>query len=556
MKTLSRPSREFRNTVPDRSLSSEKNEFHLTLSLRFSVARTTRRPSFIEKNDEVDRYIVSPHVQRSAERIPQKGVTSVVSVSGETRVCPVCDASIDAEARRCPECSTDLSLFDVDRDGIPDLDGAPAPPGKTIDDILASIVQDKEVRPDIFEDIKTMANRPRGNDVLVVAKTEPGAEFQCPTCGERVGANAQRCPSCGAVFSAEAVEQFECPLCNAVVDVDATSCPSCGVQFAQEVVAALAKPASREPPGKVGPAPVTVVDELELEEKPAPSVVPAKPGGPSQMERLWRISESRSIPPEEDLADRGSLYKELPRLVNEVKPLLLIAKKVGVEIGKEKDLITDAIAFGKKRDVERAVQLIREARFRLDSTFTTSLSKRVESVLVEAERARQTGTDVGEVVTLCISAIDALEKRDFSASADKIKAAKQEFDARSGGYGKARLEYEASKQLLADAKRLGLELRESNTALKRAEAALQGKNWDDAAGLAVQARQTLVAALPDLLNREMKKARNSLLEMKVRGGDLAKPVGILKQASIHIKREEYSDAVKFVAMFWDHVGRS
>jgi predicted RNA-binding Zn-ribbon protein involved in translation (DUF1610 family) len=471
----------------------------------------------------------------------------VVTVSGETRICPVCDAKIDSHARRCPECSTDLSLFDVDKDGIPDLDGAPAPAGKTIDDILASIIQDKEVRPDIFEDIKTMATTGES------AKGETGAEFLCPSCGERVAPNARKCPTCGTAFAEEAVEQFECPLCNAVVDVDATSCPSCGVQFAQDV-AVPAVPGPMDSTLGKGLTSVVVVDELELEEKPA-LVATGKPVGASHMERLWRISESRRIAPVEAPADRGSLYKELPRLVGEVKPLLLIAKKVGVEIGEEKELIGEAIAFGKKRDVERAVELIRQARFRLDRTFTGGLAKRIESVLVEAERSKQAGTDVGEIVALCISAIDALEVRDFSASADRIKAAKQELDARSGGYGKARQEYAASKSLLADARKLGLELRETNTALKRAESALQARNWDEAAGLAVQARQSLVTALPDLLNREMKKARNALLEMKVKGGDLAKPVGILKQASIHIKREDYAEATKFVSMFWDHVGR-
>ena len=51
----------------------------------------------------------------------------------------------------------------------------------------------------------------------------------------------------------------------------------------------------------------------------------------------------------------------------------------------------------------------------------------------------------------------------------------------------------------------------------------------------------------------MKKARDMLLEMKVGGGDLTKPIGILKQASIHLKREEYADAVHYVKLFRDEV---
>lgn len=482
----------------------------------------------------------------------------MVSVSGETRECPVCDAAIEPGTRRCPECSTDLTLFDVDRDGVPDLDTAAAAPGKSIDDILASIVEDK-VRSDIFDDIKTIGtNGRRGGEGGRAAGVEPGAEFQCPTCGASVTANAQRCPSCGAIFAEETIEEFECPLCNAVVDVDATSCPSCGVQFAQEVEAPAAplEPAEAPSPGPSVAPTFAVVDELGLDEKPSPSLGLSKSGGALIMERLWRIQESRRIAPEEDLADKGSLYKELPRLVNDVKPLLLIAKKVGVEIGEEKDLISEAIGFGKKRDVERAVQLIRHARFRLEGSYTTGLAKRIETLLVESERARQTGTDVGEVVSMCVSATDALERRDFSASADKVKAARQEFEARAGGYGKARQEYEASRTLFDEAKRLGLELREPDVALKRAENALASRNWDEAAGMSVQARQLILSALPDALSREMKKARNALLDMKVKGGNLAKPVGILKQASIHIKRDEFADAVRYVSMFWEHIGKT
>ena len=55
--------------------------------------------------------------------------------------------------------------------------------------------------------------------------------------------------------------------------------------------------------------------------------------------------------------------------------------------------------------------------------------------------------------------------------------------------------------------------------------------------------------LPDFLNDEMKRARNKLLDLKMRGGDLTRPIGLLKQASIHLKREEYADGMRFVRQF-------
>ncbi len=483
-------------------------------------------------------------------------------MAGETKVCPVCDSVIDADSQRCPECNTDLSLFDVDSDGVSDMDKVPRANGKSIDDILESIVSGKSVRPDIFEDIKTIATNGSAaeDDILADADVEKGVEFECPNCGARVAADAKVCPSCGAEFADESVEQFECPLCNAVVDMDATSCPNCGVAFAEEPEKPSAPPkpavgATRPAGGRTGPQPaVAIVDELGLEEPPKPVPPRVKPGGPSPMERLWSLVESRRVPPEAPSLDKAGLYRELPRLVNDVKPLLLTAKKVGVEIADEKELISEAIAYGKKRDVDRAVSLIRKARYQLENAFTAQLAKRVESVLVEAERARATGADVGAILTMAAEAIDALEARDYQAVGDRIRSAKEEFDARAGGYAKARVEMTAVRELAADAKHVGVSIREVDAFLQRGETAMASKNYDAAAGYLVQARQAVLKALPDVLQREMKKARTALLDMKVRGGDLTKPVGLLKQASIHMKREEYADAVKFVRMFQDEVG--
>jgi len=471
-------------------------------------------------------------------------------VAGETKVCPVCDSVIDADARRCTECNTDLSLFDVDGDSVPDMGKAPKANGKSIDDILESIVSGKD-RPDIFDDIKTIASDGTKGDDILAEEAPSDVEFECPNCGTRVASNAKVCPGCGAEFAEEAVEQFECPLCNSVVDMNATACPNCGVAFAEE------EPEAKPAPPATRREVRATIDDLDLElEAPAAAAPPPSPGRPgaSPMERLWSLVESRRVPPAEKAMDKATLYRELPRLVNEVKPLLLTAKKVGVEIGSEKDLITQAISFGKQRDVEKAVTLIRQARFRLENAFTSQLAKQIETLLVESERVRVAGGDTGAIARMCTAAIDALDVRDYASAGEKVKAAREEFDARSGGYAKARQEMNAVRELVADARRLGLTLREVDGYVARAESSMNGKNYDQAAGLYVQARQALLKGLPDLLNRQMKKARNALLDMKVKGGDLTKPVGLLKQASIHMKREEYADAVRFVRMFQDEIG--
>jgi len=474
-------------------------------------------------------------------------------VSGETKVCPVCDSVIDADARRCAECKTDLSLFDVGAEGIPETRSR-AGDGKSIDDILESIVAGKNVRPDIFEEIKTIATKgPSEDDILAGTQVPTGAEFECPNCGSRVAATAKVCPGCGAHFADEAVEQFECPLCGAVVDVEAKTCPNCGVAFAEDADVAEKPPAAVATPQAQRTSGPGAVADLTIREASRPAH-PARVERPALMERLSGLVESRGVPPEEPRLDRAAMYKELPRLVNDVKPLLLTARKVGVEIGAERDLISEAIAHGKKRDVQRAIALIRSARFQLEREFTSQLAKRIEGVLGDAERARASGVEVGAIVQLCTEAIDALVAKDFVAVGERVQDAREEFEARAGGAAKVQTELTAVRELAANAKGIGLSLREVDVSLNRGEAAIGAKNYDEAAGCAVQARQALMKALPDALTREMKRARTELLDLKVKGGDLTKPVGHLKQASIHMKREEYADAVRFVRMFRQEMG--
>src|SRR3970040_475362 len=76
------------------------------------------------------------------------------TAGGETKLCPVCDFAIDADARKCPHCDTDLRLFDIPGDG---LDGVKPHPSAYIDDLIASITEGKEVKAEIFENLKNVA---------------------------------------------------------------------------------------------------------------------------------------------------------------------------------------------------------------------------------------------------------------------------------------------------------------------------------------------------------------------------------------------------------------
>ena len=64
-----------------------------------------------------------------------------------------------------------------------------------------------------------------------------------------------------------------------------------------------------------------------------------------------------------------------------------------------------------------------------------------------------------------------------------------------------------------------------------------------------QARDRMKRDVPAFVQDEMRKARNELLDLKVQGNDLAKPIGILKDASGNVKQEAWGDALRQIREF-------
>lgn len=429
---------------------------------------------------------------------------------------------------------------------------------KNIDELLASIAEGKDVKPDIFEDIKNISRN--GESTAAEEETAEATEFECPVCGARVEADATQCPGCGAQFAEEApAEKFECPLCSAQVDANAARCPSCGVEFEEEAQEAKPEPApaARAPSAARRAAEEEVERALETVTARPPARPAGAPGPSVSVAGLRQRIEALAAKefPIESLegVDKKTLYRELPRIVNEVKPLLLSAKKIGVSIEDSKQLINDAIAFGKKKEMEKAVRLVSQAKASLEKAFTVELANQIESLMAEVEKAKASGSTVGPIETHIAEAVTYLEAARYSDVGNRIVEAKNEFSARAGGYYRAKEAIQAAQDLIEDSILVGVEAGEANRAIARANDALQRRKWEQSELEAGRARDIILKQLPKHLEKEMKKARDMLLEMKVGGGDLTKPIGILKQASIHLKREEYADAVHYVKLFREEV---
>lgn len=124
---------------------------------------------------------------------------------------------------------------------------------------------------------------PKKKEVVVEPEEE---EVTCPVCGKPVGLDVTECPHCGAEFEAEEVEDVveeapavqakpkavmaeavdeegtaECPVCGKAVSLAVSSCPSCGAEFEEE----------------------EVEEVIEVEEKQVPRGAPKKEVGPHKV---------------------------------------------------------------------------------------------------------------------------------------------------------------------------------------------------------------------------------------------------------------------------------
>lgn len=439
-----------------------------------------------------------------------------------------------------------MSLFDIDG-GIEDA-GVPTGRGKSIDDILESITEGGEVEDEVFESIKSVAHEGRTGPAPESARPSSAptvVKFECPACAVEVDVDARICPGCGTEF-AEGEEQFACPVCDAAVSADATRCPGCGVEFAPESAPTPSPPPAPEIPRGPGvPAGVAVPGVIAPAPPPERPIVAA-----TNLRRRLETARRPPLSPEvPETIDPKILYRELPRLVGEVKPMLRSAKNLNIDIENSKKLINDAIASGKRRNIGLAVRLVTEAKRSLENAFVGQTADRISDVIAEMERAQSTGVDVSSIERFSDEAVTFLEKRNFQGAMEKVAAARGEFEKRAGGYHKSTEAVARAQQLADDARTFGVDTREAGRLISQARDLLFQRNWDQAELCADRATATVMRTLPDLLGQEMKRARGLLLDMKMKGEDLTKPVGILKQASLHLKREQHGEAMRFVRLF-------
>jgi RNA polymerase subunit RPABC4/transcription elongation factor Spt4 len=168
------------------------------------------------------------------------------------------------------------------------------------------------------------ADMPKKKEVPVVVKEPEEEEVTCPVCGKLVGLDVTECPHCGAEFEEEEIEEVveakpakaskakpppvveeepveedemaECPVCGKMVSLAVSACPSCGAEFeeeeVEEIIEVEEKRVAVAPPPRAAPHKVIKEEPVEAEVVEEAEEVQAEP---ADLEIQSNITDLRVI---------------------------------------------------------------------------------------------------------------------------------------------------------------------------------------------------------------------------------------------------------------------
>ena len=316
----------------------------------------------------------------------------------------------------------------------------------------------------------------------------------------------------------EEVFEFDCPECGKHIVGEADKCPGCGTEF--------------------------VIEEV-------PMVDCQSCGEACPLESDVCPSCGKS------LVDEGEdeLRQEFPRLVAEVKPLLMISKDYGVEVGEGRRLIDKAVQAGKQRDLATAVQMVKEARSSIKAALDEKLVAEESNLEKLVEIVSRSGIDPNEV-SGSLSALRSLrEEGDVEGALRAAVKGRKAAERSSGKYLEANDMVESLSRLIDVCDQFYLDSREAKRMLNEARDAGDHGDWGMMGILSRKGRELLMRALPEATRSEMRKAKNQLLDAKTEGKDVRTLVKVLKDAGVAMNRERYDQALERLSDFKDELKR-
>lgn len=409
---------------------------------------------------------------------------------------------------------------------------------------------------------------------------EEGAEmFQCPACNTLVSVDAKSCPGCGAVFveSEEAAQSASSGAAPAVQAPVPSVLPKKDLEPPiEEVKVEKAIPAkSKEPEPeekkkggwfKWGKKEEPKVKPEPKVEKIAPSVSISskKPAAESVRELKPPVKEvpkhavpapvrpvaapmpSPPVPPPSSAPTLSSQDKgeQLARMVAEWKPLFALASDKEIDPGESKQLIDDAIIAGRERQVDKAIELVRQAKTILTEKVDANLGQQIVKLNEEIKIARDFGGDISRPTTYIQEVTKARSSGDIEAAFVYAEKVKKELLPITGRYNESRTKITDLKKLIQDCEVFIVDTKDARRTIVEATKSFELKDFDKVDALVKSANESLFKAIPVRMTEEMKTARERLIDAKAKNVNITPMLTVLKSTMALLKAGDYPQAVK------------
>ncbi len=536
------------------------------------------------------------------------------------RICPVCDESVPLDDKSCPSCKTDLTLFQVDGQRVEvgeDVELVGQVDGH-MGDLLKAAEGDPfaattaEPQAEMFECPECNKLIPEDAAACPNCGVEfaEGEVFECPLCQTLVDINTDVCPNCGAEFGDEEVEEAEEAIpeptpeptpepepvkelsfaermkamkgessepAAPVVEAKPEPEPAKELSFAERMKAMkeekaveakpepeAAKPVVTEQPQPkpevtkpqpekvVQPQPAKIEEKISPAQKPTPTPTPTPTPQPAPAEASAPSAEMSA----QSRANLKEKYKELPKLIGEVKKYLAVAKRCEINVTKSRGLINQAVAAGKNKDLETAVRLVEEGKAGIEKIIMDHMNERVKALKLKANEA-DAETQGSSAIQMSMASIqNAMSSYDFETVLLEIKKVDSLLKETVGEEAlDAKSVLRIMGATMEDAKAMNIEMGTALSFYNEAKKAAENEDWNSASIFAKQAQDSLNEILPTHISTAMKKAKTSLLEIKMMNIDIAKPVEFLKKANIAMKDKNYPEALHSVKEFKDFLDK-
>ena len=159
-------------------------------------------------------------------------------------------------------------------------------------------------------------------------------------------------------------------------------------------------------------------------------LLPARSADPGTlMERLSGIRARNSAVLVNDGRETAQV---LLRLVDEMKPLLVAAKKAGLNIPEVRRLVVEATA-GREGDLTQRVRLVEQVKKTLEAALVERIAEELQGVLVDIERTKAATHKVHGAELTAAEAVALLDTGNFAAALDRAVKARETFESQVGG---------------------------------------------------------------------------------------------------------------------------